>query len=83
VGLLAEFITLNMMGNNDTASLYVPNWDGFIPANTDSRKGVPWTFRQATILVDYPFRFPVAVDRPGSPRQGGWIYVGYEGGGAY
>jgi len=86
VGLLAEFITLNMKAKGDTTGFRVPVWDTLLGA--DNQDGVAWSFRQAKFQVNYPFRLPVAVgqvDAAGNPvpRSGGYIYVGYEGGGAY
>jgi hypothetical protein len=84
VGLLAEFITINMMriAPKDTQGFYLSGWDGYIASNTDTAG--QWTFRQAQVKVQYPFRIPVAVgQQPNTPQVGGWIYVGYEGGGAY
>jgi hypothetical protein len=83
VGQLAEFITINMMRitPKDTVGFYLSGWDGNIPSNTDTAG--QWTFRQAQVKVQYPFRIPVAVGQPGAAQMGGWIYVGYEGGGAY
>jgi hypothetical protein len=88
VGLLAKFITINMMRDTDTGSFYQSNWMSQLQPG--GQKNVPWSFRNAQILVDYPFRFPVATGQapatssdPGVPQTAGWIYVGYEGGGAY
>ena len=81
VGQLAEFITINMMriAPKDTQGFYLSGWDNPIAADTEGQ----WTFRQAQVKVQFPFRIPVAVGQPGAPQKGGYIYVGYEGGGAY
>jgi len=87
IGLLAEFITINMMRSTDTAGFFIPLYTAEPDTNTTN---VAWTFRQSQVNVDYPFRFPVATGdaaavpgNPGTPRTAGRIYVGYEGGGAY
>jgi hypothetical protein len=85
VGELARFITDNMTPGGHTETFFVQNWN--VEQAGSLEPGTPnttWYFRRAPILIDFSFRFPVGT------RQGavgavspGWIYVGYEGGGAY
>jgi hypothetical protein len=89
VGLLAQFITKNMMdktktGKLDTQSFFVDGWS----ANGVGFKGYSTSkgaFRNTTITLDYVFSIPVATGTQpdASDAQAGRIYVGYEGGGAY
>jgi hypothetical protein len=88
VGRLAEFITVNMTFDaSHTESFYIPNtwnvegsgWPNFESGGENKK----WYFRRAPIVVDYVFRVPIATGSGGVARQAGWIYIGYEGGGAY
>jgi len=85
VGELAQFITDNMMPAMHTESLFVANWNveqlGSLEAGSPNAR---WFFRRTPIHIDYSFRFPVATRQGtvGTPSAG-WIYIGYEGGGAY
>jgi hypothetical protein len=86
VGELARFITDNMARDGHTHTFSVENWS--VQQAGSLEPGTPnttWYFRRAPIVVDYSFRFPVATGQVAAPASAssGWIYVGYEGGGAY
>ena len=88
VGRLAEFITVNMTFDpSHTDAFYMRNtWNvegSAWPYFESGGEAKTWYFRRAPILVDYVFRVPIATGSAGVARQGGWIYIGYEGGGAY
>jgi hypothetical protein len=91
VGLLAQFITINMMRNSDNTSFYLPTWNVLgtaWPNLEDGGTQKTWYFRRSRIVVDYAFRVPIAtgvksVSGTVTDQKAGWIYVGYEGGGSY
>jgi hypothetical protein len=90
VGLLAQFIVINMMRVSDSASFYMPNWNvlgSAWPNLEDGGQTKSWYFRRSQIVVDYAFRVPIATGvktaAGATAQKAGWIYVGYEGGGSY
>jgi hypothetical protein len=83
VGKLGDFVVMNM--KTDKFGFYLPSWNTAPNLDADlMTKAVEWSFRGAKVLVDYPFRFGVAIGSSAtSAEKAGRIYVGYEGGGAY
>jgi hypothetical protein len=81
VGLLAEFVVINMMATGDSQPSHVTGWNSSY-LQAWGRTNV-WSFRGSNISVDYSFSFPVATTNSSNQTVFGRIYVGYEGGGAY
>jgi hypothetical protein len=77
IGEFAQFIVNNMTLDTDKSYSVSPAPITLGPTNTK------WQFRQLPIEVEYTFRFPVATGQNLASAKAGWIYVGYEGGGAY